>query len=149
MRVQKRLFFSLYYLLPDLLCYIILHPFHISTNFKVFPFKWYKEYMHIFALNFSAKIEKNGRILLNTIIAHGVSPCTLLYDLLSTFLLLNLFRLAITKGFNTYWLKIYQLFIFVLICKHFEKQFHFDIMGYCVCDTVTQHPNVFLFKFRL
>jgi hypothetical protein len=30
------------------------------------------------------------------------SPCNLLCDLLSTLLLLNLFRLAITKGLNTY-----------------------------------------------
>ena len=34
---KKRLFFSLYFLLPDLLCYILLHSIHISTNFKVFP----------------------------------------------------------------------------------------------------------------
>ena len=47
-------------------------------------------------------------------------------------LLLNLFRLAITKGLNTYWLKIFQL----LICNSFvnisKTQFHFDIMEYCV-----------------
>jgi hypothetical protein len=45
----------------------------------------------------------HSRIMLNTIIVHRVSPYNLLCDLLSTFLLLNLFRLAITKGLNTYW----------------------------------------------
>jgi hypothetical protein len=40
------LFLSLYYLLPDLLCYIRLHSFHISTKFKVFLFKWYQEYAY-------------------------------------------------------------------------------------------------------
>uniref|UniRef100_A0A8C8IUB5 Transporter n=1 Tax=Oncorhynchus tshawytscha TaxID=74940 RepID=A0A8C8IUB5_ONCTS len=37
---RKRMFFCLYYVLPDLMCYILLHSFHISTKFKVFPFKW-------------------------------------------------------------------------------------------------------------
>ena len=48
----------------------------------------------------------HSKVMLNTII------CNSLCDLLSTFLLLNLFRLAITKGLNTYWLKTFQLFIF-------------------------------------
>ena len=43
---KERFFFSLYYLLPDLLCYILLNPFHISTNLKEFPFKWYQEYTY-------------------------------------------------------------------------------------------------------
>uniref|UniRef100_A0A673W3H0 Tetratricopeptide repeat protein 39B n=1 Tax=Salmo trutta TaxID=8032 RepID=A0A673W3H0_SALTR len=43
---EETVVFSLYYLLPDLLCYILLHSFHISTNFKVFPFKWYQEYAY-------------------------------------------------------------------------------------------------------
>jgi hypothetical protein len=45
---QKKewLFCSLYYHLPDLMCYILLHSFHISTNFKVFPFKWYQYYAY-------------------------------------------------------------------------------------------------------
>jgi hypothetical protein len=38
--------FCLYYLLPALMCYILLNSFHISTNFKVFPFKWYQEYAY-------------------------------------------------------------------------------------------------------
>jgi hypothetical protein len=38
---EKRIFFLC--ILPDLMCYILLHSFHISTNFKVFPFKWYQE----------------------------------------------------------------------------------------------------------
>jgi hypothetical protein len=41
-------------------------------------------------------------VMLNTIIAHRVSPCNLLRDLLSNLLLLNVFRLSITKGLNTY-----------------------------------------------
>ena len=44
--IKKQLFFSLYELLPDLLCFILLHSFRISTNFKVFPFKWYQEYAY-------------------------------------------------------------------------------------------------------
>ena len=49
MKVQKNRFvFSLYYLLTDLLCFILLHSFHISTNFKVFPFKCYQEYAYPF-----------------------------------------------------------------------------------------------------
>ena len=51
----------------------------------------------------------HSKIMLNTII--GVSPCNILCDLLSKFLILNLFRLAITKGLITYWLKTFQLFI--------------------------------------
>ena len=39
-----------------------------------------------------------NNIMLNTIIEHRVSPC----NLFCKFLLLNLFRLAITKGLNTY-----------------------------------------------
>ena len=50
MMVQKntkeRLFFPLYYLLPDLLCYILLQSFNISTNLKVFPFKWCQAYAY-------------------------------------------------------------------------------------------------------
>ena len=41
---RKRMFISLYFILPDLLCYILLHSIHISTKFRVFPFKWYQEY---------------------------------------------------------------------------------------------------------
>ena len=37
------------------------------------------------------------KIMLNTIIEHRMSPCNLLCDMLSTFILLNLFRLTITK----------------------------------------------------
>jgi hypothetical protein len=41
MVVEKdQLVLSLYFLLPDLMCYILLHSIHISTNFNVFPFKW-------------------------------------------------------------------------------------------------------------
>jgi hypothetical protein len=40
------IFFYLYYLLPDQLCYILLHSLNISTNFKLFPFKWYQEYAY-------------------------------------------------------------------------------------------------------
>ena len=36
---KKMVGFSLYCLLTDLLCYILLHSFHIYTNFKVFPFR--------------------------------------------------------------------------------------------------------------
>ena len=46
----------------------------------------------------------HSKIKLNIIIAHRISPYNLLYDLLSKCILLNLFRLAITKGLNTYWL---------------------------------------------
>ena len=41
-------------------------------------------------------------MLINTIIAHRVSPLNLC-DLLSKCVVLNLFRLAITNGWNTYW----------------------------------------------
>ena len=37
---RKRVFISLYFLLPDLLCYILLHSIHIYTNFRVFSIKW-------------------------------------------------------------------------------------------------------------
>ena len=36
---RKCMFISLYFLLPDLLCYILLHSIHISTKFRVFPFQ--------------------------------------------------------------------------------------------------------------
>jgi hypothetical protein len=36
----------------------------------------------------------------------------LLCALLITFLLINIFRLTITKGLNTYWLKTFQLWMF-------------------------------------
>ena len=58
------------------------------------------------------------KIMLNTIIAHRLSQCNLLCNLLSTFLLLNLFRLTITKGLNTYWLKTLQVFVFNSFVKH-------------------------------
>ena len=48
-------------------------------------------------------------------------PCNLLCDLLSTFLLLNLFWLAITKGLNTYWPETIQLFFFF---NQFEERKH-------------------------
>ena len=36
---NTQMLFSFYYLLPDILCNILLHSFHISTNFKVYPFQ--------------------------------------------------------------------------------------------------------------
>jgi hypothetical protein len=61
----------------------------------------------------------HSKIMLDTIIAHRVSPCNFLCDLLSTFLLLKLFRLTITKRLvvivvviNSYWLKTCQVFNF-------------------------------------
>ena len=44
-RKKDWLVFSLYFFLPDLL-FSILYSIHISTNFKVFPFKWYQEYAY-------------------------------------------------------------------------------------------------------
>ena len=44
-----------------------------------------------------------GKVVKNVnVIAHTLRPCNLLCEMLSTFLLLNLFRLSITKGLNTY-----------------------------------------------
>jgi hypothetical protein len=43
---KTKCFFSLYFILPDLLCFILLQSIHISTNFKVFPFKWFQEYAY-------------------------------------------------------------------------------------------------------
>ena len=37
---------GLYFLLPDLMCYVLLNSYIISTNFKVFPFKGYQEYAY-------------------------------------------------------------------------------------------------------
>jgi hypothetical protein len=59
----------------------------------------------------------HSKIMFNTIIAHRVSPWNLFCDLLSTFLLLKLFRLAIKMGLNTYWFKTFQLFIFYSFVK--------------------------------
>lgn len=42
-------------------------------------------------------------------------------DLWITFLLLHLFRLAITKGLNTYWLNTFQLFIFYSFVKMYKN----------------------------
>ena len=47
-----------------------------------------------------------SKIMLTTMIEHRMSPCNLLCDLLSTFLHLNLFRLAKTKGL----LQAFQMF---------------------------------------
>ena len=38
--------FSLDFLLPYLLCYILQHYFNISTNHKVFSFQWYQLYAY-------------------------------------------------------------------------------------------------------
>ena len=87
-----------------------------------------------------------SKIMLNTIIAHRMSPCNLLYDLLSTFLLLNVFRLSITKGLNMYWLKTFQLFIFysfVNISKNIIPLWHYWVL------CVTQHLNLSNFKLGL
>jgi hypothetical protein len=81
------------------------------------------------------RIQKQGsqsKILLNTSIAHRVSPCNVLCDLLSTFLLLNLFRLAITKGLKTYCLKTFPLFIFNEFVTISKDIIPLDIMWYCV-----------------
>ena len=48
----------------------------------------------------------HSKMTLNTIIAHRVIPCNLLCDLLSTFLLLNVFGKSMwkkSKGVNTFW----------------------------------------------
>jgi hypothetical protein len=59
------------------------------------------------------------------------SLCNLLCDLLSTCLPLNVFRLAITKGLNTYWLKTFQLFIlnsFANISKNIIPLWHYRVL---------------------
>ena len=64
----------------------------------------------------------------NTSISHSGSSCNLLWELLSKCLLLNLLRLAITKGMNTYWLKTFQLFVlnsFVNISKNIILLWHY------------------------
>ena len=67
-------------------------------------------------------------------VAH--SPCNLLCDLLSTVLLLNLFRLEITKGLNTY------SFLFLYICKNVQKHKSTLTLWGILCRPVTQHLNL-------
>ena len=82
--------------------------------------------------------------MLNTIIAHRVSPYNLLCDLLSTFLLLNLFRLAKTRVLNTYWLKTFQLSIFIhLLMFCFEKHTSTLTLWGNVCDKKKSNFNPF------
>jgi hypothetical protein len=75
-------------------------------------------------------------------------PCNLICDLFSTFLLLNVFWLAITKGMNIYSLKTFQLFIFnsfVKFYKHNSTLTLWDI----VCRPVKTNLNLIHFKFSL
>jgi hypothetical protein len=65
---KHRLVLSLYFLLPDLLCYILLHSIHISTNFKVFPFELLQglSYRQLdLGMSFRWKLTKRGLSLLN------------------------------------------------------------------------------------
>jgi hypothetical protein len=54
--------------------------------------------------------------MLNTIIVNRMSSCNILCGFISTFLLLNFFRLAIRKELNISGLLVSN---FVLICKKF------------------------------
>ena len=53
----------MYYFLPDLMCYILLHSYNIFTNFKVFPFKWYQE-MHVLASGPELQAVRFGYVIL-------------------------------------------------------------------------------------
>jgi hypothetical protein len=92
----------------------------------------------------------HSKIMLTTIIEHGMSPCNLLCNLLSTFLHLNLFKLDITNGLNTYWLKTFQRRkIIIIILNMFYKE-NFTLKWYGIgFRSVTQHLKVIHFKFRL
>jgi hypothetical protein len=61
---------------------------------------------------------------------------TLLCNLFSKYFLLNLFRLAITKGLNTYWLKTFQIFIYNELVKNSKN---IPYWRYNVCRPVTQN----------
>ena len=93
------------------------------------------------------RLGSHSKIILNTIIAHRVNPCNVLCE--KHIWLLNLFRLAITKGLNTYWLKTLQLFIFLLIRKHLEKHNYTLTLCGIVCRPMAQNLNLIYFKFRL
>jgi hypothetical protein len=64
----KQLAFPLYYLLPDLMCSILLHSFHISTSFKVFPFKYMK---HILASGPELQAVRFGYVILGENVKRG------------------------------------------------------------------------------
>ena len=81
-------------------------------------------------------------IMLDTIIAHRVSPCNLLCALLSKCLTLNWCRLAITKGLNT-WLKTFQLLIFLnSFVKEIDKHNSSLTLWGTVCRPVTNTSQV-------
>jgi hypothetical protein len=82
----------------------------------------------------------HSKIIFNTLFAQRVSPCNLLCDLLSTFLLLNVFRFAMATSLNTYWLKTFQLFIFNSFVKVAKKHNStLTLWGICNvgCNTTT------------
>ena len=69
----KKLFCIFLY---QIYCVILLHSIHISTNFIVFPFKWYQEYAYpcfrswatgsqIWECHFRLKLQKRGLSLFN------------------------------------------------------------------------------------
>ena len=56
--------FSLDFLLPYILCYILLHYFNIYTTLKVFSFQWYQLlYMHILASGSELQVIYFGHVI--------------------------------------------------------------------------------------
>ena len=73
LKIKNKKFISLYYLLPDLMCYILLHSFHISTTSKCFLSNGIKN-MDILASGAELQAVRFGYVLLGEHLKKGPDP---------------------------------------------------------------------------